>query len=87
MRFDADELEEQNSLDSFNYKMNRRKGKGKKDESHVSKRKVRARTKRRAEISIGYNRGRRKRFLSAFGGRPSLSKQRSHKANSSFKKS
>lgn len=74
MRFDADELEEQNSLDRVKYKMSKRKDRN--NESNRTKHKVRAKRKRRAEISIGDSRGRRKRFLSAFGGRPSLSKQR-----------
>lgn len=76
MRFDADELEEQLSLDRANYTRSKKK-KGPKNEHNVPKRKVRTERKRRTEISIGDSRERRKRFLSAFGARPSLSEHRS----------
>lgn len=73
MRFDADELEEQNSLDYINYK---RSKKGKKHEFNVQKHKARSkRPKRRDIILEGCRRGQRKRFLSAFSGRPSMAKQ------------
>lgn len=86
MRFDADELEEQLSLDRANYAQAKKK-KGPKNEFHPTKRKVRARRKRQSEISIGNSRGRRKSFLSAFGGRPSMAKQRGSRTNSNPTKS
>ena len=80
MNFNADDLEEQMSLDRANYARSKKK-KGPKNEYNISKRKVRSQRKRRTEISIGDSRGRRKRFLSAFGGRPSMAKQRGNRTN------
>ena len=73
MYINPDELDEELALEKLSLKRaNSKKPKRRKNEHSTSKRKDRARTKRRDEISIGCSRGRRKRFLSAFGARPSM---------------
>ena len=73
MYINPDDLDEELALENLSLKRaNPKKPKRRKNEHSTSKRKDRARAKRRDEISIGNSRGRRKRFLSAFGARPSM---------------
>jgi len=72
MYINPDELDEELALEKLSLK--RANPKRRKNEYSVSKRKDRAREKRRDEISIGCSRGRRKRFLSAFGARSSVAR-------------
>ena len=76
MNFDPDELDEELALDSLSQKRASSPKKKRKElyERSIRKRKDRAREKRRDEISIGRSRGRRKRFLSAFGARSSVAR-------------
>lgn len=85
MYIDADEMDEELSLDTLNEKRSRRSPKNKKKsqkgkhEYSVRKGKNRAGKERKGPVLVGSdNRGYRPRkgFLSAFSGRPSLAKQR-----------